>query len=51
MASRQEWAVSIPCAGIMNHAWDGSRSKATALFTGANEASAVTHSESGCCCG
>lgn len=39
------------CTGMMNHAWDGSRSKATSLFTGANEASAVTHSESECCCG
>lgn len=39
------------CTGMMNHAWDGSRSKATSPFTGANEASAVTHSESECCRG
>lgn len=51
MASRQEWAVSIQCTGMMNHAWDGSHSKATSLFTGANEASAVTRSESECCGG
>lgn len=51
MASKQEWAVSTQCTGMMNHACDGSRSKATSLFTGANEASAVTNSESQCCCG
>ena len=39
------------CTGMMNHAWDGSHSKATSLFTGANEASAATHSESECCRG
>lgn len=51
MALRQEWAVSSWCTGMMNHACDGSHSKATSPFTGANEASADTHSESECCCG
>lgn len=46
MASKQEWAVSSQCTGMMNHACDGSHSKATSLFTGANEASAVTNSQS-----
>lgn len=49
-ALRQEWAVSSRCSGMMNHACDGSHSKATSLFTGANEASAVTNSEYECCC-
>lgn len=46
MASRQEWVVSSQCTGMMNHACNGSRSKATTLFTGTNEASAVTNLES-----
>lgn len=51
MASKQDWAVSSRCTGMMNHACDGTQSKATSLFTGANEASAVTDSESECCGG
>lgn len=50
MGSRQEWVVSSQCTGMMNHACDGSRSKATPLFTGANEAFAVTNLELECCC-
>lgn len=50
MASRQEWAVSSQCTGMMNHACGGSHSKTTSLFTGANEASAVMNSESESCC-
>lgn len=51
MVSRQEWAVSSQCTGMINHACAGSRSKAALLFTGANEAFAATHSESECCGG
>lgn len=50
MASRQEWAVSSQYTGMMNHTCDGSHSKTTWLFTGANEASAVMNSESESCC-
>lgn len=46
MASRQDWVVSSQCTGMMNHACNGSRSKATMLFKEANEASTVTNSES-----
>lgn len=48
MVSRQKWAVSSQCTGMINHACDGSHSKAALLFTGANEAFAVTNSESEC---
>lgn len=46
VASRQEWVVSSWCLRMMDHVCGGSHSKATSLFTGANEASAVTTSQS-----
>lgn len=49
MASRQEQVVPNQCTGMMNHACDGSQSRATSLFTAANEASAVTNTVSECC--